>query len=259
MASSSTTTNQDIKDDEVHPDRTVKFSTDAFIGTCGLIPGDTLKKKTTTTKVFHYSYNIHMVMPWSPLNNGTIHPTSVPPPSPPASSSDYYLVDSTGQRYDSMDRMLRKSPRVLRGWHWYDWCIPGQLRIVQTVAAQYMASNTTHFRDIDDVHPVIFTSSSHPPPRGFVWDGIEEYDYRDMFQIHHIPITGTAEISMSLPLFTQSDVLFVPVNVAKEFITAVAMHAASEPKVFLECATPTIVDIVRQVSLTTVRTMCTEP
>jgi hypothetical protein len=124
-----------------------------------------------------------------------------------------------------------------------------------------MASNATRFKDIDDVHPIIFTSSSNPPPRGFVWDGIEEYDFRDMFQIQHIPITGTAEISMIVPLFTQSDILFVPVNVAKEFITAVAMHASSGPKVFLECATPTIVDMVRQVSSTTVRTieLRTEP
>ena len=49
---------------------------------------------------------------------------------------------------------------------------------------------------------------------------------------------------MTVPLVTQSDVLFLPVSVSKEFATAEAMQTASEPKVFLECAIRPIVDMV---------------
>jgi hypothetical protein len=257
------------------PNHGFKFSTDAIVGTFPLRSNITRKGIATINQkkanpVFSSLYSIHVVVPTSHPKNGT----STTNESENNDPYKYYLVDYTGQRHDSIEAMLTtwKVPY----WPWYvRWCLPGQVRIVRTAAEQFFAWNSTiSVADISDAadHAAYSdnevdnsgttrtwlgsSSSSSPPPRGFVWDGVDEYDYRGIFEVQHLPDTDTVEVSMTMPHVSQVDVLFVPVSVAKEFATAVAMHTASEPKVFLECAIPDIAEFVRLVSSSlTVRTV----
>jgi hypothetical protein len=182
-----------------------------------------------------YSYNIHVT-----VKEGMQH---VQP-----DSLAYYFTNAMGERFNSTTELLTQSP--LRPFPWYNQeCIPGQVRIVQTAAAQFFASNSSHTAK----------ESSRPPP-GFDWNSRKEYDFRSTFQTHHHPGTDTIDVSLRFPCRGQSDLLFVPISVAKEFSTAVAMHTASTPKVFLECAMPTIVDMVYHVTRVPVRlvALCTD-
>jgi hypothetical protein len=204
-----------------------------------------------------YSYTIHVVVP--EVRDATTL-SSEKDKFPTASSLDYYFTNPLGQRFDSKKELLESSPLI--PWYGYDpWCIPGQVRIVQTAAAHYFSSTTTKAAPQTMGRSSIDSSSRHPLPPGFSWDG-PDYDYRGIFQKHISESPSgktTVEVSFAIVPYTQADVLFVPVSVAQEFATAVAMHTASNPKVFLECAMPSIVDMVHQVSSIPVRTvvLCT--
>jgi hypothetical protein len=194
-----------------------------------------------------YSYTIHVVVP------EVLGATS-------PSSFDYYFTNPLGQRFNSKEELLESAPLI--PWYGYDpWCIPGQVRIVQTAAAHYFSSTTTKATAQKMGHSSIDLSSRDTLPPGFSWDG-PDYDYRGIFKKHIYESQSgkkTVEISLAIVPYTQADVLFVPVSVAQEFATAVTMHTASNPKVFLECAMPSIVDMVHQVSSIPVRTvvLCT--
>jgi hypothetical protein len=182
-----------------------------------------------------YSYNIHVALREDMQH---LQPDSLA----------YYFTNALGERFNSTTELLTQSP--LRPFPWYSQdCIPGQVRIVQTAAVHFFASKSSH----------LAMEFSRPPP-GFDWNMPQKYDFRSIFQTHHHPDPSTVDVSLRFPCRGQSDLLFVPMSVSKEFSTAVAMHTGSTPKVFLECAMPTIVDMVYQVTRVPVRlvALCTD-